>query len=219
MIEAIGKAVRSVNDTAYWDRYYETGACSTEPSPFARYVAEQIEPGRELIELGCGNGRDAVFFAQMGLDVTAIDLSKQAIAALRTRGIANARFVLGSFVENEVHQPEAYDYAYSRFTLHAITQDQASLLFDNVYRGLRPGGKLFIEVRSVHDSICGLGEPAGANAWIYNGHYRRFVVLEELAEELARHGFTVEYVTERTGFAPYGDDDPPVIRAIARKPE
>ncbi len=214
-----GKKVTSINDTAYWDRYYKTGSCSTEPSPFARYVAERLELGRKLIELGCGNGRDAVFFAQMGMDVTAIDLSEQAIAALQARGIANARFVLGSFVESEVHQPGAYDYAYSRFTLHAIDQDQASLLFNNVYRGLRPCGKLFIEVRSIHDPICGLGEPAGPNAWIYNDHYRRFVVLEELTAELVQHGFTVEYAKESTGFAPYGDDDPPVIRIIAGKPE
>jgi len=217
MIEIMEKETISVNDTAYWDRYYKTGACSAEPSPFARYVAERLESGRKLVELGCGNGRDAIFFAQMGQKVTAIDLSNQAIAALQARRIANVRFILGSFVENEVHQPEAYDYAYSRFTLHAIDQNQASLLFENVYRGLRPGGKFFIEVRSVHDPICGLGEPAGPNAWIYNDHYRRFIVLDELTKELAEHGFMVEYAEENNGFAPYGNDDPPVIRVIAGK--
>lgn len=209
----------SVNDTAYWDRYYKTGICSTEPSLFARYVVQQMEPGRKLIELGCGNGRDAVYFSQKGMKVTAIDLSAQAITTLLEQEIENVCFVLGSFVENEVHKTNSYDYAYSRFTLHAIDEEQENLLLDNVYKGLQPGGKFFIEVRSIHDPIYGLGEPAGLSAWIYNDHYRRFAVLERLTEKLTVHGFRVEYAKEDTGFAPDGDDDPPVIRIIAGKPE
>ena len=35
---------------------------------------------------------------------------------------------------------------------------------------------------------------------------------------LEERGFRVEYAQERTGFAPYGSDDPPVIRVAAVKP-
>ena len=48
--------------------------------------------------------------------------------------------------------------------------------------------------------------------------YRRFIVLDELVESLEQRGFRVEYAQERTGFAPYGNDDPPVIRIVAVKP-
>ena len=44
-------------------------------------------------------------------------------------------------------------------------------------------------------------------------------VLEELTQSLEQRGFRVEYAQERTGFAPYGNDDPPVIRIAAVKPE
>ena len=40
-----------------------------------------------------------------------------------------------------------------------------------------------------------------------------------LERSLERYGFRVEYAQERTGFAPYGNDDPPVIRIVAVKPE
>ena len=47
---------------------------------------------------------------------------------------------------------------------------------------------------------------------------RRFIVLEERKAELQEYGFQIEYAQEQTGFAPYGNDDPPVIRIVACKP-
>ena len=43
--------------------------------------------------------------------------------------------------------------------------------------------------------------------------------MDELVESLQDVGFYVEYAQERTGFAPYGNDDPPVIRIVARRKE
>ena len=42
-----------------------------------------MEAGKELIELGCGNGRDSLFFAKNGINVTGIDASETAIDELR----------------------------------------------------------------------------------------------------------------------------------------
>ena len=66
-----------IDNTDYWNLYYENKLCPTEPSPFARYVSTLVEPGRTLAELGCGNGRDALYFASLGLDVVAMDLSER----------------------------------------------------------------------------------------------------------------------------------------------
>ena len=41
----------------------------------------------------------------------------------------------------------------------------------------------------------------------------------ELIQALERIGYRIEYAKEQTGFAPYGSDDPPVIRVVAAKPE
>lgn len=207
-----------VDNTAYWNQYYKNRVCSTEPSPFAQYVATLVDPGKQLVELGCGNGRDAVFFAQEGLNVTAFDLSQEAIAQLQGHNIPHARFICGDFVNAEVHQPESYDYAYSRFTIHSINSSQEQVLLRNVYRGLRPGGKLFIEVRGIHDPLYGKGKLVERNAYFYDNHYRRFLVLDELVRTLEEDGFQVEYAQESTGFAPYGNDDPAVIRVVAKKP-
>ena len=87
-----------IDNTDYWNLYYQNKLCPTSPSPFARYVSTLVEPGRTLAELGCGNGRDALYFASLGLDVVAMDLSEAAISMLRQQPVPHARFVCGDFV-------------------------------------------------------------------------------------------------------------------------
>ena len=93
------------------------------------------------------------------------------------------------------------------------------MLLHTMYEALKPGGKFFIEVRSIHDPLYGKGRPVDRNAFFYDNHYRRFIVLGELTCALKQCGFRVEYSEESTGFAPYGNDDPPVIRVVAVKPD
>lgn len=208
-----------IDNTDYWNQYYQNKVCSTQPSPFAQYVSTLVEPGKTLVDLGCGNGRDAIYFAGLGLNVVAMDLSDSAIHMLEEQQVPNARFLCGDFISHPAHQPGSYDYAYSRFTIHAINQKQESLLLQTMFQALRPGGKFFIEVRSVHDPLYGKGQPVERNAFFYDNHYRRFIVLSELTKSLEQCGFRVEYAKEQTGFAPYGNDDPPVIRVVAIKPQ
>ena len=207
-----------IDNTEYWNRYYQNKVCSTLPSPFAQYVSTLVEPGKTLVDLGCGNGRDAIYFAGQGLNVVGMDLSASAIEMLQAQNIPNARFVCGDFISDPTHTPGCYDYAYSRFTIHAINPKQETMLLQAMYQALKPGGKFFIEVRSVHDPIYGKGQPVERNAFFYDNHYRRFIVLGELTHSLEQCGFRVEYAREQTGFAPYGNDDPPVIRIVAAKP-
>ena len=207
-----------IDNTAYWNQYYHNQICSIQPSPFAQYVSTLVEPGRALVDLGCGNGRDALFFAGQGLDVLAIDLSRAAIDLLNQNPVDHARFLCGDFIASDAHKPDSYDYAYSRFTIHAINQKQESMLLQAMFRALKPGGKFFVEVRSVNDPLCGKGKAVERNAFFYDNHYRRFIVREELIHAFEHCGFRVEYAKEQTGFAPYGNDDPPVIRIVAVKP-
>ena len=208
-----------IDNTDYWNHYYENKVCSTQPSPFAQYASTLVEPGRILVDLGCGNGRDAVYFASMGLKVVGMDLSASAIRMLKEQHIANTYFFCGDFINSPIHTPGCYDYAYSRFTIHAINPKQETMLLHTMYEALKPGGKFFIEVRSVHDPLYGKGRPVDRNAFFYDNHYRRFIVLGELTRALEQSGFRVEYSEESTGFAPYGNDDPPVIRVVAVKPD
>src|SRR5437660_3859619 len=42
-------------------------------------LTNELRPGRQLVDLGCGPGHDAVAFAQYGVDVLAVDISMEQI--------------------------------------------------------------------------------------------------------------------------------------------
>lgn len=64
-----------------WDERFrgEEFALGTDPSP---YLAENIElikllaPGRKALDIACGEGRNSIFLAREGFDVTGLDISK-----------------------------------------------------------------------------------------------------------------------------------------------
>ena len=71
------------SDRDYWNTYYNKKLELDYPSNFARDIVKNLKKGSVLIDLGCGNGRDSLFFAENGLNVIAIDMSEAAITKLR----------------------------------------------------------------------------------------------------------------------------------------
>jgi SAM-dependent methyltransferase len=69
--------------TEFWERLYtERGPrWSGRPNPLLVEVAEDLTPGRAL-DLGCGEGGDAVWLARRGWSVTAVDISPTALGRL-----------------------------------------------------------------------------------------------------------------------------------------
>src|SRR5262249_57277247 len=55
----------------------------TAPSPFARMLCSLLAPGARVLEIGCGEGRDSVFFASRGCEVTAADVSNAGLRKAR----------------------------------------------------------------------------------------------------------------------------------------
>lgn len=205
-------------DTEYWNKYYEKNSAPVEPSLFAKYVAEELQPGKTLLELGCGNGRDSLFFYNQGMNVTAVDASDSTIKQLKEQHTEdNICFICDDFVCSSAIFSGQFDYCYSRFSLHAINEKQETEVINNVFRVLKDGGKFFIEVRSVNDDLYGKGEKVGEDSYLYEGHFRRFVHKEILENKLKESGFSVEYSEENINFAPYKDSNPPVIRMVVCK--
>jgi SAM-dependent methyltransferase len=76
-----------------WQQNYASlgyGLWGFSPSPTARKLAEAIldgNPGRseriEIVDWGCGYGRDSLYFLELGFDVIGVDLSRRAIALAR----------------------------------------------------------------------------------------------------------------------------------------
>src|SRR4029077_3874858 len=71
----------------------------TAPSDFAQEIAWLVRPGDHVLDLGCGEGRDSVFFAARGAVVFGVDPSADGLAKARRlarlRGV-RVRWVHGS---------------------------------------------------------------------------------------------------------------------------
>jgi SAM-dependent methyltransferase len=80
-----------VLDAAYWDERYRSRSALWSGRPNPHLVAEVtgLRPGRAL-EVGCGEGADAIWLAGQGWEVTAADISAVALARARAHADAAA---------------------------------------------------------------------------------------------------------------------------------
>lgn len=205
-------------DADYWDCYYAKKLAEVQsPSDFAQSVISHLEPGKSLIDLGCGNGRDSVYFLEHQLNVTGIDASEEAISQLNQLKLENGSFVCDDFVSSKALYQVQYDYIYSRWTMHAISEQQEEELLDNVRDALKEGGLFFIEARSVGDSLYGNGICVGKHAFIYQEHYRRFMEKEVFVQKLKDRGFQILSLEEGENFSKTEVSNPVLVRIIASR--
>jgi len=203
---------------AHWQAFYRTAAAPAQPSSFARAVAGKLDSRHvRLIEVGCGNGRDAAYFCSLGHAVTGVDTCDAAIDSCRTAHAASgARFEQGTLAEVAARSAATFDVVYSRFCLHAMSREEEVEALAAAASLLAPGGLMYIECRSINDPMARLGEVISPTERIH-GHYRRFIVPEELKSRVSAAGFEVLELVESSGLAVFGTEDPVVIRLAARK--
>lgn len=121
-----------------------------EPSRYLARIIEGRKPGKAL-DVGMGQGRNSVFLAGKGWDVTGYDLSDEGLAAARASA-ENAGLKIRTVLDSH----EKFDYGSGQWDL--IIQVFAwTNLSDEAYRkrvidSLKPGGILLIE---------GFGDPSG----------------------------------------------------------
>ena len=205
-------------DKSYWNRYYlDCPSEIAEPSDFAKSVLPFMKQGEDevhVLELGCGNGRDSLFFLKNGLHVTGIDASDVSVNRLnqQTADCARAFFLCDDFTKCRAVFQRQYDFIYSRFTLHAITYEQETEMFYNLRDALKDDGRIFIEARSIHDDLYGIGKQVDRHTFIYNDHMRRFIDKDDLIRKLAEMGFDVLRCEEGRGFSKTEASDPVLLR-------
>ena len=129
-----------------WDQRYNTDeyAYGREPNDFLVEVIDQIPRGR-ILSLAEGEGRNAVYLARQGCDVTAVDASSVGLNKARRLaagyGVSIATIV-SDLADYQV-EPLAWDGVVSIFC-HLPPPLRASI-HRQVVEGLRPGGIFVLE--------------------------------------------------------------------------
>jgi tellurite methyltransferase len=208
-------------DKNYWRDYYSKQREERLPSLFAKHLVENYLNDKDvtLIELGCGNGRDSIYFSDKGIKVIAIDQVEEEIDYLRNKysDSKNLEFISGDFTNFE--DDRKFNVVYSRFTMHSINASQQDRVLKWSFDHLEQDGLLCIEVRGKKNEIFKKGEKVTGeeDAYIFENHYRRFLDFNELCNQLKEIGYSLIYCQEDKGFAPFKNTNETFIRVIAKK--
>lgn len=193
-----------------WDERYSSDeyAYGTAPNDFLAEHAGKIAPGKVLC-LAEGEGRNAVFLAKQGYDVTAVDASAvgmQKAQRLATENKVAITTVVSDLANYEI-QPDSYEGVVSIFC-HILKPVRAKLHQD-VIAGLKPGGILILEAYTPAQLSFGTGGPQTDDLTM---------TLDELTKELSGLTFLLAQETEREVIEGlYHTGRGAVVQLVARK--
>jgi SAM-dependent methyltransferase len=196
-----------------WDeRYREPGFYyGTEPNDFlVEHAARVFSTGGEILSLGEGEGRNAVFLAGLGLRVTAVDGSPVGLA--KARALATER---GVRIDTVVADLASFELGRSCWDgIVSLWCHTPSALRRRLHRdvvdALRPGGVFLLEAYTPDQLAYRTGGPSSVDL---------LVTLAAAREELAGLDVVVgvEKIREVVEGAHHGGTSA-VVQVIARKP-
>ena len=124
-----------------WNRILtaEKPAFNTKPNEFLMDMAKGRRPGSAL-DVGMGQGRNAIWLAQQGWDVTGFDPADKAVALAQETAKK-----LGVGLKTEIKGAEDFDFGDSRWDLILLSYAGGREMPAVLQKALKPGGILVIE--------------------------------------------------------------------------
>lgn len=174
--------------TPYEERYkIEEYYWGTMPGEMCLELLRRCYPTRplRLLEVGCGEGKDAVFFARNGYQVTAFDVTESGIE--KAKRLADIHQVEVNFFRADLHDyrlDEEFDIIYSSGVFHHILPEQRREIMENYISHTAPGGMHAVNVFVEKPFIPAPPDSDGGDNWV-SGElftYYRDWLLEECRE-------------------------------------
>ncbi|MDD3306867.1 MAG: class I SAM-dependent methyltransferase [Acetobacterium sp.] len=145
----------------------------TDPSIAAIKAVEIFKNNgvRRILELGGGQGRDTLYFAQQGFAVTVIEYTVAGIQAIRERAKELEVDYLVTTLQHDVRQvfpfaTGSFDACYSHMLYcMALTTSELTAISAETNRVLKPGGIAIYTARNTDDADCGTGTHHGEDIY------------------------------------------------------
>lgn len=135
------------------NRYREAGEAylfGTEPNRFLAHRVELLQDGSTALSVADGEGRNSVWLAHQGLEVTAIEIS--AVAVEKARRLAKGQQVEVNFLQADMLAPawppvelhNAFDWVVGIF-IQFVGPEWRERQFDVMKQLTRPGGRILLQ--------------------------------------------------------------------------
>jgi SAM-dependent methyltransferase len=123
--------------------YSQPGFHRDKPNTFLVETVSNLRPGKAL-DLGMGEGRNAIYLAQQGWDVTGLDVSDVAVTHAQERA-----GTIGVRIDARVQDVFTFDFGANRWDLICLLYfyipEPHSTLYRQITNGLKPGGRVIVE--------------------------------------------------------------------------
>ena len=130
----------ATDEGAFWSERYRAGTgFNLKPNRLLVEAVKEVKPGLAL-DVGMGQGRNALYLAQQGWEVTGIDLAEEGIRQAREQAQAQ-----GLKLNALLQSWDDYDFGKDRWDLIALIYVGARDFADKAVKALKPGGLLVIE--------------------------------------------------------------------------
>lgn len=204
------------NSSNYWNNFYKTyGSFCYEPSTFCQFTIDYLKNNKinpKILDLGCGNCRDLLYFKKEGYDIDGVDSSIEICNHIKEQ--YNISLKCDNLVE---FINDHYDLYYFRFVVHALSYEDCLKLV-NKLNILKSGSLVFIETRSIKGSSYENENYYETNfkSGIGECHNRTLFNIEYL-KSLFETNFNIIYEKDDNNLSEYKGENPYLIRLILVK--
>lgn len=202
-----------------WDKKHTEGQhdwFADEPSTLAFKASKIISEGQRVLEIGCGNGRDARFFARKGFNVTATDFSEVAVQSNRmTNKSARLEFRVLDIRDPLPFPDGSFDMVFSALALHYFPDIQTRAIFREIYRVLAPDGVLVFSCKSYDGKRMDNAEQVEKNFYVDKVQRVLHAFDQDYVHTITKELFAIDSLEDREEF--YSTRISQEVQCIARK--
>ncbi|MSR86592.1 class I SAM-dependent methyltransferase [Candidatus Peribacteria bacterium] len=204
----------ALKQSTYWSKKYPVKTQGVHPFAKAMFKRLPKKPGK-LLDLGCGYGDDALYFARRGWNVTGLDFSAESMRRLRKR--LEKKNVAVVPVQHDIKKrlpfpDNSFDALFAHLSVHYFDDTTTERIFTEMRRVLRKGGLLFVKCKSVDDALYGKGKRIGSDTY-KSDHVRHFFSADYMREKL-RH-CEIKNIRKSSGI--YDTHKSAFVEAFAKK--
>jgi SAM-dependent methyltransferase len=182
---------------SYWsDMYSRPNVFGTGPTKLAKMANDLIydKSIQNILEIGCGQGRDSIFFSEKGYSIETFDISENAITFVnktkKSFNLKNLNAIVHDVTEPFSYSNNFFDFVYSNLALQFFDIDSLEKIFDNIYKVMKDEATILFSTKKKGDKYYDFGTKINEDAYEHKGITRYFYD-KSILEHMLEHQFEI----------------------------